>query len=124
MNIYLNTCTYFYSILLHIRQILQAELVQAATILNEAHNSCLRMFILSAFDMTWDMLITPKRIAYARQRETELYESLMSIANCKQEEIRQLIVETINGMTDELLQKASEYQFQGKYFIFNVLYLC
>lgn len=81
------------------------------------------MFILSAFDMTWDMLITPKRIAYARQRETELYESLMSIANCKQEEIRQLIVETINGMTEELLQKASEYQFQGKYFIFNALYL-
>ncbi|GIY06456.1 hypothetical protein CEXT_761051 [Caerostris extrusa] len=103
----------FTSILLHIRQILQAELVQVATILNEAHNTCLRMFILSAFDMTWDMLITPKRIAYARQRETELYESLMSIANCKQEEIRQLIVETINNMTDELLIKASEYDFQG-----------
>ncbi|XP_054716105.1 dual serine/threonine and tyrosine protein kinase-like isoform X2 [Uloborus diversus] len=103
----------FSSILLHIRQILQAELVQVATNLNEAHNTCLRMFILSAFDMTWDMLITPKRIAYARQRETELYESLMSIANCKQEEIRQLIVETINSMTDELLQKASEYEFQG-----------
>lgn len=103
----------FSSILLHIRQILQAELVQVATILNEAHNSCLRMFILSAFDMTWDMLITPKRIAYARQRETELYESLMSIANCKQEEIRQLIVETINGMTEELLHKASQYEFQG-----------
>ncbi|XP_055935638.1 dual serine/threonine and tyrosine protein kinase-like isoform X3 [Argiope bruennichi] len=103
----------FSSILLHIRQILQAELVQVATILNEAHNTCLRMFILSAFDMTWDMLITPKRIAYARQRENELYESLMSIANCKQEEIRQLIVETINGMTDELLVKASDYEFQG-----------
>ncbi|GFS69497.1 hypothetical protein NPIL_611421 [Nephila pilipes] len=103
----------FPSILLHIRQILQAELVQVATILNEAHNSCLRMFILSAFDMTWDMLITPKRIAYARQRETELYESLMSIANCKQEEIRQLIVETINNMSQELLLKATEYEFQG-----------
>ncbi|GFV11063.1 hypothetical protein TNCV_2718081 [Trichonephila clavipes] len=103
----------FPNILLHIRQILQAELVQVATILNEAHNSCLRMFILSAFDMTWDMLITPKRIAYARQRETELYESLMSIANCKQEEIRQLIVETINNMTEELLLRASEYEFQG-----------
>lgn len=103
----------FFSVLLHVRQILQAELVHVATILNEAHNSCLRMFILSAFDMTWDMLITPKRITYARQRETELYESLMSIANCKQEEIRQLIVETINSMTEELLQKATEYEFQG-----------
>uniref|UniRef100_A0A2L2Y4N0 Dual serine/threonine and tyrosine protein kinase n=1 Tax=Parasteatoda tepidariorum TaxID=114398 RepID=A0A2L2Y4N0_PARTP len=103
----------FQSFALHIRQILQAELVQVATILNEAHNTCLRMFIMSAFDMTWDMLITPKRIAYARQRETELYESLMSIANCKQEEIRQLIVETINNMTDELLEKASIYEFQG-----------
>lgn len=69
------------------------------------------------------MLITPKRIAYARQRETELYESLMAIANCKQEEIRQLIVETINGMTDELLQKATEYEFQGNC-LNNVMPFC
>ncbi|KAG8199777.1 hypothetical protein JTE90_000870 [Oedothorax gibbosus] len=103
----------FFSILLHIRQVLQAELVQVSTTLNEAHNTCLRMFILSAFDMTWDMLVTPKRIAYARQRETELYESLMSIANCKQEEIRQLIVETIDSMSEELIVKAAEYEFQG-----------
>lgn len=73
--------------------------------------------------MTWDMLITPKRIAYARQRETELYESLMSIANCKQEEIRQLIVETINGMTEELLKKATEYEFQGNLKCFVLIFL-
>ncbi|XP_067127161.1 dual serine/threonine and tyrosine protein kinase-like [Centruroides vittatus] len=103
----------FPSILLYVRQNLQARLVNIAKILNDAHNRCLRMFIMSAFSMTWDMIITPKRLDYARQREAELYESLMKIANENQDEIRKLIVETIDSMKEELLERASKHEFQG-----------
>ncbi|XP_022257624.1 dual serine/threonine and tyrosine protein kinase-like isoform X2 [Limulus polyphemus] len=103
----------FPSILLFVQCVLQSFLVKACTLLNEAQNRCLRMFILTAFDMTRDMVITPKRLEYICQRETELYSSLMTIVNKKQEEIRQLIVSTITGMKNDLSEEAANYQFQG-----------
>ncbi|XP_022236675.1 dual serine/threonine and tyrosine protein kinase-like, partial [Limulus polyphemus] len=103
----------FPSILLFIRHLLQSLLIEATTLLNESHNRCLRMFVLTAFDMTRDMLVTPKRLEYTRQREAELYSSLMTIASKKQEEIRQLIVNTIEGMKEDLLEEATNHQFQG-----------
>ena len=101
----------FSSILLFFRNILRSNLVSAATLLNESHNHCLRMFILTAYDMTWDLQITPKRIEYAKQREAELFSSLMAIANKKQEEIRQLITETIDFMRCDILNQAASYEF-------------
>uniref|UniRef100_T1JTX5 Dual serine/threonine and tyrosine protein kinase n=1 Tax=Tetranychus urticae TaxID=32264 RepID=T1JTX5_TETUR len=86
------------------------HIVEAANLLNEAHNRCLRMFILTAFDMTRDMMITPKRIAYAKQKEQQLFDSLMSIANKKQEEIKNLISLTIHSMRDELIAEAAKYR--------------
>ncbi|XP_022255837.1 dual serine/threonine and tyrosine protein kinase-like [Limulus polyphemus] len=103
----------FPSILLFTRHMLQSLLAKVSTLLNESHNRCLRMFILTAFDMTRDMMMTPKRLEYIRQREAELYTSLLTIANKKQEEIRQLIVSTVIGMRDELLEEAAIHQFQG-----------
>lgn len=101
----------FSSILLFFRNILRSNLVSAATLLNETHNQCLRMFILSAFDMTWDLQITPKRIEYAKQREAELFSSLMGIANRKQEEIKQLITEAIDFMREDILNQAANHEF-------------
>ncbi|XP_076344116.1 dual serine/threonine and tyrosine protein kinase-like isoform X2 [Tachypleus tridentatus] len=103
----------FPSILLFTRHVLQSLLAKVSTLLNESHNRCLRMFILTAFDMTRDMTMTPKRLEYIRQREAELYTSLLTITNKKQEEIRHLIVSTIIGMRDELLEEAANHQFQG-----------
>ena len=101
----------FSSILLFFRNILRSNLVSAATLLNESHNHCLRMFILTAYDMTWDLQITPKRIEYAKQREAELYSSLMGIANRKQEEIKQLITETIDFMREDILNQSANHEF-------------
>lgn len=83
------------------------ELVKVADIIYESLTKCLRMFIMTSFDMTRDMLITPKRIEYAKQKEQQLYVSLMEIANKKQEEIKNIITNTIASMRDELLEEAA-----------------
>lgn len=80
-------------------------LIRATTMLRELHARFLRTFVLSAFDLTWDMLVTPKRIEYAKQKELELYNSMMSIANLKQDEIRAMIRETINAIKSDILDQ-------------------
>uniref|UniRef100_A0A131YVD8 Dual serine/threonine and tyrosine protein kinase n=1 Tax=Rhipicephalus appendiculatus TaxID=34631 RepID=A0A131YVD8_RHIAP len=101
------------NICLFVRSALQSMLVSAASLLNTTHLHCLRTFILTAFDMTRDMMITPKRLAYARKQETGLYHALMEVASHKQEEIRQLIVGAIENLRGEVLQRAADYQFEG-----------
>lgn len=94
------------------RQVLQKRLVDAATILNIVHCRCLDIFINQAFDMQRDLQITPKRLEYTQTKENELYESLMSIANRKQEEMKDMIVETLNNMKEELLEDAANMEFK------------
>ncbi|NXN10243.1 DUSTY kinase, partial [Indicator maculatus] len=94
------------------RQVLQKHLVEAATSLNEVHCRCLNIFINQAFDMQRDLQITPKRLEYTRRKENELYESLMSIANRKQEEMKDMIVETLGNMKEELLEDAASMEFK------------
>ncbi|NWX31866.1 DUSTY kinase, partial [Notiomystis cincta] len=94
------------------RRVLQEHLVEAATRLNEVHSRCLNIFINQAFDMQRDLQITPKRLEYTRRKENELYESLMGIANRKQEEMKDMIVETLGSMKEELLQDAAGMEFR------------
>ncbi|NWV09166.1 DUSTY kinase, partial [Ptilonorhynchus violaceus] len=94
------------------RQLLQKHLVEAATRLNEVHCRCLNIFINQAFDMQRDLQITPKRLEYTRRKENELYESLMGIANRKQEEMKDMIVETLGSMKEELLEDAARMEFR------------
>uniref|UniRef100_A0A4X2KYW5 Dual serine/threonine and tyrosine protein kinase n=1 Tax=Vombatus ursinus TaxID=29139 RepID=A0A4X2KYW5_VOMUR len=93
-------------------QVLQTHLVDAATILNLVHCRCLDIFINQAFDMQRDLQITPKRLEYTRKKENELYESLMNIANRKQEEMKDMIVETLNIMKEDLLEDAANMEFK------------
>ena len=72
------------------------------------------MFIYTAFDMQRDMMITPRRLEFAQEKESELYASLMDIAVKKQDEIRRMIAETISDMRMDLLNKASDYKFRGE----------
>ncbi|NXD43246.1 DUSTY kinase, partial [Copsychus sechellarum] len=95
------------------RQVLQQHLVRAATRLSELHGRCLNIFINQAFDMQRDLQITPKRLEYTRRKESELYESLMGIANRKQEEMKDMIVETLGSMKEELLEDAASMDFRG-----------
>lgn len=95
------------------RQVLQQHLVEAATRLSEVHGRCLNIFINQAFDMQRDLQITPKRLEYTRRKENELYESLMGIANRKQEEMKEMIVDTLGNMKEELLEDAASMEFRG-----------
>ncbi|NXQ63139.1 DUSTY kinase, partial [Anthoscopus minutus] len=94
------------------RQVLQQHLVELATRLSEIHGRCLNIFINQAFDMQRDLQITPKRLQYTRSKESELFESLMGIANRKQEEMKEMIVDTLGSMKEELLEDAASMEFR------------
>ncbi|XP_041050836.1 dual serine/threonine and tyrosine protein kinase isoform X2 [Carcharodon carcharias] len=94
------------------KQVVQMHLVDAATVLNGVHCRCLDIFINQAFDMQRDLQITPKRLEYTRDKENELFQSLMIIANRKQEEMRDMIIDTLNSMKEELLDEAANLQFK------------
>nr|XP_006816396.1 PREDICTED: dual serine/threonine and tyrosine protein kinase-like [Saccoglossus kowalevskii] len=103
----------FSTVLLYVRHVLQSHLVTAASILNNAHQRCLKMFITTAFDMARDMMITPRRVRYAKEKEIFLYESLLEIASQKQEELKDLIIHTVLSMKEDLLEEASNFIFVG-----------
>jgi len=99
--------------LLFVRQVLQYNVVSAATVLNEAHVRVLGMFITTAFDMARDMVITPRRLDYAREKEEDLYKALMESASRKQEEIEDLIHSTISTLSPEILKEVEDLNFEG-----------
>uniref|UniRef100_A0A7N8YDD8 Dual serine/threonine and tyrosine protein kinase n=1 Tax=Mastacembelus armatus TaxID=205130 RepID=A0A7N8YDD8_9TELE len=94
-----------------VRQVLQNQQVEAANVLNGLHCRCLDLFINQAFDMQRDLQITPRRLEYTREKEGELFTSLMAIANRKQEEMKEMIVETLSSMKDQLLEDAANLEF-------------
>uniref|UniRef100_H3DAY7 Dual serine/threonine and tyrosine protein kinase n=1 Tax=Tetraodon nigroviridis TaxID=99883 RepID=H3DAY7_TETNG len=93
------------------RQVLQNQQVEAASLLNGLHCRCLDLFINQAFDMQRDLQITPRRLEYTREKEGELFTSLMTIANRKQEEMKDMIVETLGSMKEQLLEDAANLEF-------------
>lgn len=102
------------------RSILKSNLVVASTLLNEIHNQYIQHYIFSAFEMTWNLNhCVPKRLEYARSKEAELYISLMGIANRKQDEIRQLIGETLHFIREDILEQAANYRFNNNHFNCN-----
>lgn len=96
-------------------QTLQRYLVNSTTVLNNSHVRCLNMFILSAFDMAREMLITPKKLKFAQEKEEELYVSLMQMAVSNLDHMKASITDTIENIHDTLVQKAVDYEFLGKY---------
>uniref|UniRef100_A0A665TXR1 Dual serine/threonine and tyrosine protein kinase n=1 Tax=Echeneis naucrates TaxID=173247 RepID=A0A665TXR1_ECHNA len=93
------------------RQVLQNQQVEAANLLNGLHCRSLDLFINQAFDMQRDLQITPRRLEYTREKEGELFTSLMAIANRKQEEMKEMIVDTLGSMKEQLLEDAANLEF-------------
>ena len=98
-----------------VHKVLHCHLVKVIGLLNVIHTRCLQTFIQSAFDMARDMMITPKRITFAKEKENELYTSLMTMALRKQDEIKKIIAETVAGKKDELIEKAADHEFVGEF---------
>lgn len=74
----------------------------------------LNYFILSAFDWAREMQITPLRLDYVRQKESELFNRLMGFANKKQEEFRVLISQTMTEMRSQLVTAALDHELPCK----------
>jgi receptor-interacting serine/threonine-protein kinase 5 len=61
--------------------------------------------------MARDMLVTPRKLEYAREKEQVLFDSLTSLASMKQEELKYLINKTIDTHREAILNAARQYQF-------------
>ncbi|KAK2716612.1 dual serine/threonine and tyrosine protein kinase-like isoform X2 [Artemia franciscana] len=95
------------------RRQFQLRLVKCATVLTEVHDRCLRLFVLSAFDVARSIQITPRRILFAKRQEDQLYQNLMTLTTGKHDEIRSIIVETAALKREDLLEMARNYKFPG-----------
>lgn len=104
---------FFPTIVLYVSHVLQSKLLLAATLLQDTHARSLQSFILAAFDLSRDLMVTPKRIQYAKLREDALYRSLLHLASHKQDEIRNMIVATVSEMRESIVTEAASYQFQN-----------
>ncbi|XP_076857191.1 dual serine/threonine and tyrosine protein kinase [Brachyhypopomus gauderio] len=93
------------------RQVLTDQQVEAARRLYALHCFYLDRFINQAFDLQRDLQITPRRLEYTQEKEGELFSSLMAIANRKQEEMKEMIVETLSTMKEQLLDDAANLEF-------------
>ncbi|KAG8175431.1 hypothetical protein JTE90_019129 [Oedothorax gibbosus] len=103
----------FSNVLQFVSHNLQSKLLLATTLLQDTHVRSLQNFILTAFDLSRDLMITPKRIQYARIREEALYRSLLHLSYNKQDEIKNMITTTIFDIKDDVLRKASDFVFHG-----------
>ncbi|XP_044741549.1 dual serine/threonine and tyrosine protein kinase-like [Chrysoperla carnea] len=109
-NSMLITCTQAPDILnTYIKECLQFHIIQASATLSKLHNGCLRKFILYAFDMAREIQITPRRLIYAQKKETELYQSLITLANEKHEEIVGIIQNAIQTLRAEIGEDLDQY---------------
>lgn len=97
----------------YLHGVLQYELLVGASILNENHSRVLGMFIATAYDLQRDMIITPKRLDYAKKKEEELFSAMMESASRKQEEIKAEIRQTITFLTPKLVEDAAAMEFVG-----------
>lgn len=95
------------------RGVLRSHLVTVAMHLNQVHCAVLRRFILCAFDKAREIQITPRRMRYALEKETELYRALVAMASEKQAEVTDLIENTLETMQSELIEEAAQYQYRG-----------
>ncbi|UJR15522.1 hypothetical protein I4U23_002462 [Adineta vaga] len=90
----------------YIRKHIDRLTIRAVSILQRSHEICLDLFNDSAFDMARDILVTPKRLSYTREKEKNLYESLIGLTNSKQNEIQKLILQAVNEMHETLADQA------------------
>lgn len=66
-------------------KICRSHLIQSTTHLNFIQTRCLQTFVITAFDISRDMNITPKRLAYAKDKEVSVAASrrLMTSPACR-----------------------------------------
>ena len=63
--------------------------------------------------MAREVQITPKRIKFAKQKESELFNDLIEITSGKQQEIVNIITGAVAEIKSDLIEKVQNYDFKG-----------
>jgi len=92
---------------------MRQQITSAASSLHDAHARCLQTLILYAHDLTRDVVVTPKRIKYARTKEEELYSQLIDLSSKKQSEIKELVHQAIADATDDIVKQVTVWMWSG-----------
>ena len=92
---------------------MRQQITSAASSLHDAHARCLQTLILCAHDLARDVLVTPKRIKYARTKEEELYTQLVELASRKQSEIKELVHQAMDEASDMIVHQVIQLEFDG-----------
>ena len=77
------------------QDVLQSFLLKVVSVLNDLHTRCLKVVILSAFDMARDLLITPKKLEFVYQKEDQLYRNLLSVVGSRNDVIKKFVPSSI-----------------------------
>ncbi|TGZ75836.1 hypothetical protein CRM22_000160 [Opisthorchis felineus] len=90
-----------------VRQRLRQQVFWALGSIEAAALECLKGFVLQAYDLAHDLLVTPRRLEFARTQEARLYEKLTQTAKQRQPEILNMIRDTLKEMRDIVPEMAA-----------------
>uniref|UniRef100_A0A914ULV0 Dual serine/threonine and tyrosine protein kinase n=1 Tax=Plectus sambesii TaxID=2011161 RepID=A0A914ULV0_9BILA len=95
-----------------VKAVSHARLVELATQCNIWHNGLLNLFILTAFDMARDQLITPRRMEYSKEQEMRLFNELLAVTQHKQDELQTLFSTTLDALRADIENAAAELSYR------------
>ncbi|GAA28841.2 non-specific serine/threonine protein kinase [Clonorchis sinensis] len=90
-----------------VRQRLRHQVFWALGSIEAAALECLKGFVLQAYDLAHDLLVTPRRLEFAKTQEARLYEKLTQTAKQRQPEILKMISDTLKEMRDIVPEMAA-----------------
>ncbi len=61
------------------------------------------------------MLVTPKRLSYARENEKKLYEALVELTYSNQNEIQRIILQSVNEIRERLADDVCSLEIAGRF---------
>jgi receptor-interacting serine/threonine-protein kinase 5 len=95
------------------RAVLTSHCVSLAATMHDMHTRLLNAFILTAFDMARDQMITPKRLSFARAKEAALYAQLLAVTQQQQDHVQEIIHRAIidmrRGIVQSVVTETPEY---------------
>ena len=93
-----------------VKDILNSHISYSSQLLSKVQSRCLSSFVVFAFEFSRRLQITPRRLTYAKEQETRLYEELLSVARQNEEHIRDIISRTLLLEKEGILAVAEAWQ--------------
>ncbi|KAF5400139.1 hypothetical protein PHET_06703 [Paragonimus heterotremus] len=90
-----------------IRRRLQSYLFWSLREIDTMATKCLKEFVLQAYDLAHDLVITPKRLEFTRTQEAKLYQKLLENAKHRQQSILTMVADKLRQMRDVLPEMAA-----------------